>query len=198
VECLHMPQGRITLSGVILLYRRMKAIEPDVVQTWMYHADLIGGLVARFAGCRAVVWGIRQSNTAKSDNRRLNYLIIKLCALLSAHIPARIACCSEHAAAKHVQAGYCPEKFSLIPNGYPLDKTRPDPEARTRIRAELGLNGAEAVIGMVARFDPQKDHGTLLRALTLLTQNLCVFSCLLVGSEMSAGNEELIQLISQA
>src|SRR5690606_31207508 len=65
VECLHMPQGRITLSGVILLYRHMKAIQPDVVQTWMYHADLVGGLVARFAGCRAIVWGIRQSNTAK-------------------------------------------------------------------------------------------------------------------------------------
>jgi glycosyltransferase involved in cell wall biosynthesis len=50
----------------------------------------------------------------------------------------------------------------------------------------------------VARYDPQKDHRTLLRALTLLTQNLCAFSCLLVGADMSPGNEELARLIGEA
>jgi len=198
VECLNMPQGRITLSGVMLLYRRMKAINPDVVQTWMYHADLLGGIIARLAGFRAVVWGIRQSNTNRKENRRLNYFIIKLCAFLSHYVPARIACCSEKAIAGHLLAGYRADKFTLIPNGYPLDRACPDPEARARVRSELGLNGAGTVIGMVARFDPQKDHRTLLRALTLLTQNLCAFSCLLVGADMSPGNEELARLIGEA
>lgn len=198
VECLNMPQGRITLSGVAQLYRRMKELKPDVVQTWMYHADLIGGVIARAAGIKAVVWGIRHSNTQRKENRRMSFLIIKLCAALSPYIPTKIACCSEKAVAGHLEAGYHAEKFSLIPNGYPLGQTCPNPEARIRVRQELGITSGNTVIGMVARFDRQKDHRTLLRALTLLTQNVCAFTCLLIGSDMSPANEELMLLITEA
>ena len=47
-----MPQGELTLKGLIRLYKLLKQKRPDVVQTWMYHADLIGGVIARLAGIK--------------------------------------------------------------------------------------------------------------------------------------------------
>ena len=52
-----MPRGRLTLTGVVRLYRLLRRLQPDVVKTWMHHANLVGGLAARVAGIRSVVWG---------------------------------------------------------------------------------------------------------------------------------------------
>ena len=32
----------------------LKYQKPDIVQTWMYHADLFGGLASRFSGCQNI------------------------------------------------------------------------------------------------------------------------------------------------
>ena len=42
--------------GVIQNLRKSKA---DVVQTWMYHSDLIGGIIGKIAGIKNIFWGIR-------------------------------------------------------------------------------------------------------------------------------------------
>ena len=48
VHALDMKKGPVAaVSGVWRLYRLLKSARPDVVQTWMYHADLLGGLAAR-------------------------------------------------------------------------------------------------------------------------------------------------------
>lgn len=51
---------------------------------------------------------------------------------------------------------------SIVHNGVDLDVFCYDPEARERIRAELGVSEDTKLIGHVGRFDPQKNHTFLM------------------------------------
>ena len=70
VDAADMSHGIPDPRGVLRVARRIRRIQPQVIQTWMYHADLIGGLAARLAGKTPVVWGIHHSNLAPRYNRR--------------------------------------------------------------------------------------------------------------------------------
>lgn len=198
VSTLDMLRGRVTLSGLWRLYKVIKQVQPDVVQTWMYHADLIGGVIAKLAGVRAVAWGIRHANHDPANNSRITLVIAKLCARLSGWVPTKIVSCSVKATQLHQVLGYSAEKFVVIANGYPLNTLTPDPQARRRVRGALSIAPAVFVFGMVARYDPQKDHVTLIRALSQVKLAGHAFVCLLVGPGMDDGNVHLLSQIQTA
>lgn len=149
--------------GVARLIQRLRAIGPDLVQTWMYHADLLGGLAALFANKVPVVWGIRQSNLDPKLNKRTTMWVAKVCASLSGRLPTAVIACSRRAREAHLEFGYV-DPIEVIPNGFDLQLFRPDPVARNRVRATLGVPSEALLIGLVARFDPQKDHKTFVHA----------------------------------
>ena len=64
VHTLKFPRGWLTLRGLHRLWQLIVTVRPDAIQTWLYHADLIGGLMGRLAGVRTVCWGIRNSTLA--------------------------------------------------------------------------------------------------------------------------------------
>ncbi|MBP8150502.1 MAG: glycosyltransferase [Xylophilus sp.] len=191
VHSLNFPRGRVTAAGLVQLFRLVHQIRPDVVQTWMYHADLIGGVIARLAGVRAIAWGIRHANLDPAHNSRATLVIVRLCALLSGWVPRKIVSCSAQATRLHQAVGYRADKFIHIPNGYNLQRLQPDAAGRSAVRAELGIADAAFVLGMVARFDAQKDHRNLVQALGLLKRRGVPFTCLLVGVGMDEANGEL-------
>jgi glycosyltransferase involved in cell wall biosynthesis len=196
VYALHMPRGRLSIKGVIYLYQLVRSIKYDVIQTWMYHADLIGGLVARIAGAKIVVWGIR----GPFDRKKTSFfstVIIYLCAFFSRWVPIAIISNSEHASEVHRKVGYAPNKLVNIPNGYLFNQFRPDESAKSKLLLELNLNPDIVLIGMVARFDPYKDHETLFEALSILARNGRLVTCLLVGTGMSMTSQPLAYLIKK-
>ncbi|NYT76913.1 glycosyltransferase [Alcaligenaceae bacterium] len=199
VYCLSMPRGRVTLSGLVQLYRIIKEVKPDTVQTWMYHSDLIGGTIARLAGVRSVVWGIRHANLDPSKNSRMSLRIVKVCSQFSHLIPKKIVSCSVSATAVHQAIGYRADKFVTIPNGYALDVFKPNESVRTSLRSTLKIPPDTFVTGMVARFHEQKDHLNLLMALKLFREsNTENFICILAGTAMSSDNDLLMQQIEEA
>lgn len=196
VTCLDMPAGRITLRGLVRLWRVLRWIRPDVVQTWMYHADLIGGSVARLAGVRNVCWGVHNSILVPGQNARSTILVARLCARLSTVVPRAIICCARKSAEVHAELGYDADRMHIVPNGYDLALFRPDEAQRATIRSELGV-GEAALTGLVARFDPAKDHSNLLSALAILKRRGTCPPCLLVGSGMEPSNTALMALIDE-
>ncbi|WBX84777.1 glycosyltransferase family 4 protein [Sphingosinicella microcystinivorans] len=196
VTCLDMPRGRIKLSSLWRLWRLLRQVRPDVVQTWMYHADLLGGVGARLAGIRNVNWSIHHTTLVPNESRRSTILVAKLCALLSRFIPRVIVCCARKSREVHSRLGYDEGRMHVIPNGYDLNVFQPDPDAGAALRADLGLGIDASVIGFVARHDPLKDHRNLLQALNVLKTHGEAPVCLLIGSGMDADNEVLAGLIS--
>lgn len=195
VICLDMPRGRVTLSGLQRLWSALRTGKPDVVQTWMYHADLLGGVAARLAGRRNVVWGIHNTTLEPGKSRRSTMAVARVCAWLSGVVPRRIVCCAERSVTVHADLGYDRRRMRVVPNGYDLTVFRPDATAGAAVRRELGVDDNEALVGFVARHDPQKDHDTLLLALKALADRGLRPSCLLVGSGLDAANAPLVRRI---
>jgi len=192
VHCLDMPRGLLTPVGLWRLARLLRHLRPDVVQTWMYHADLLGGLVARAVGIRAVFWGIRQTDLQQGKTKRTTILVARLCALLSRWVPKRIVSCAQQGMVVHQALGYAKDKFRVIPNGYDLSRLAPDAHSGCALRSTLGVPDGMPLLGNVARFHPQKDHHNLIAALGLLKQNGLDFRCLLIGDGMTDTNAELM------
>jgi glycosyltransferase involved in cell wall biosynthesis len=169
------------LSALWQLRKVVHRLHPDIIQGWMYHGDLaamVAHLVAQGRSRRRLCWNIRASNM---DDARYTKLI-RVCGWLS-RWPDVIVANSEAGAKFHTAHGYRPRRVIVIPNGIDTDKFRPDPIARSMLRAELGL-GEEVVVVHVARVDPMKDHATFLVAMESLPD---IFG-LLVG----AGTETLV------
>lgn len=171
VDSAGMNSGLPSPARLRAVYRWIRRRRPAVVQTWMYHADLIGGLAARLAGV-PVIWGIHQSNLSPEVNTRNTMLSARICRRLSFHVPHHIVCCSFASERTHSAFGYDAEKMRVIHNGFELPATGPaskgplepaDKQGR-ELRRELGIRDEDFVIGMVARFDPQKDHATFIEA----------------------------------
>nr|WP_314355562.1 glycosyltransferase [uncultured Achromobacter sp.] len=199
VHALGMKRGRVSLGGFMALRRLIADTRPDVVQTWMYHADLIGGLAARLAGVRAIAWGIRNSGEHLERSSRSARIVLRACALLSGSVPRAIVCAAQNAAERHAEKGYRRDRMVVISNGYDLSRYAPDAHARTRMRAQWGLSEDAPVIGSVARWDPLKDHANLLRAVAALVRDGRDggLRCVLVGRGMTPDNPELAALIDK-
>jgi len=198
VQALGMRRGIPDPRGIWRLRRCIQEIGPDIIQTWMYHADLIGGLAARCAGNVPVVWNIRHSNLDARENKKTTLWTAKGCAWFSRQLPTRIVCCSEASRQVHTAIGYDPQKMVVIPNGFDLDMFAPDPAARESVRHELGVGQSTFILGMVARFDPQKDHFSLIQCVRILASQGFDFRIVLCGKGMECENAQLAQWIQEA
>jgi len=195
VHALGLDGLRGVFGAMMRLIRIARRERPALVQTWMYHADLLGGLAARLAGVRQVLWCVRNSTPDSPEIRRSTRWVTRLGACLSGLIPTVILCNSNEASRSHIAFGYRAAKFRIIPNGYDLTRFRPDAALRAQVRASLGIAPTEILLGNVARWDPQKDHGNLLRAVRIVARGNPNTRLLLVGSGIDAQNGELMRLI---
>lgn len=188
VESLELRTGFPDPRGIFRLMRKISAVEPDIVQTWMYHADLMGGLAAKLAGSYPVVWNIRHTITDKGSLKASTYWIASVNALLSRYLPTKIICNANAGKQTHVAMGFDESKMAVIENGFDLSPFVPDKTSRQDVRNELAVPGNGKLIGMAARYHPQKDHANFVRAAALLLQKRQDVDFLLWGDNVDDSN----------
>ena len=192
---LGMPRGKLTLRGIIKLWTLIRKIKPDIVQTWMYHADLVGGVVSRLAGYSNVLWGIVHFNLDRDVASRKTRWTAKICALLSYFIPKKIISCSVSATLVHQKIGYDASKFLTIPLGYDLNVFKRDNLFREKQRIKWGINKEAIIFGCLARWNPQKDHLNLLRAFEIVSKEVKNVYCVMAGREIDYNNQDIASLV---
>jgi glycosyltransferase involved in cell wall biosynthesis len=197
VVALELSRNPLSLARLSVLWRLVREFKPDVMQTWMYHADFLGGVVACFSRV-PVVWGIRQTLLVRPYTSGSTIAVARACALMSKRIPAAIVSCSSRAMESHIAFGYKSRRMVVIPNGYDLGELRPMAALRSTFRREIGVPEDTLVIGMVARLDPTKDHSTLLAACKYLRRAGVSFHLVLVGARMVSQETAIAKLVAEA
>lgn len=178
------------------LRRLLKKINPDVVQTWMYHADLLGGLTAKSLGIKKIIWGIRTTDVSQGKSK-LTIHLSKLCAKLSYVIPDSIICAAYASMEHHIRIGYDETKMTVIPNGYHLDTLRANQEDGNKIRQQNGLTEKDIVVGSIGRFNPIKNQKLFIETAAKLVKENPQIKFIMVGRDITKNNEELMSWINE-
>lgn len=189
VDVVALDMRRHPLRALLRLHRLLRGLPRDtVVQTWMYHADLVGGLIARLAGRPRVFWNVRQATVSRRDVGPRTYWVIRLAACLSNLIPKRIITNAAAAVAVHRAAGYASDQFSVIGNGFDTQSFSPNEGRRQAFRSEHGIDADAFLIGNVARFDVQKDLGTFVHMAVHVARHMPHARFLIAGSGVPAAS----------
>jgi glycosyltransferase involved in cell wall biosynthesis len=193
VFALRMNRNLPSPGAIFRLARLIRRSRPVVLQTWLYHADLIGLLAAKLARFKPVAWNLRCSNMNLSRYRLSTRAIVKLLIFMSPWTDM-VVVNSEAGCRWHCDIGYRPKYWELVSNGVDATVFRPDPEARMRWRQRLGVGEGDILVGMAARRDPMKDHEGMLRAAAIAARRQPGLAFVLAGRGVSRGDAILKRL----
>ncbi len=192
VVALGMEPGHPELKGFSQLVHILRSDPPDLIQSWMYHADFLGSLAAFFCGNIPIVWGLHHTLDGDHPVQKSTMRIVQANAFLSRWSPKKVICCAESARLAHIRAGYISSKLIVIPNGIDLNEFSPDLNARSEVRSEIGVDLQTPLIGMFARFHPQKDHKNFISAAGILHESFPGVHFLLAGAGITPDNREML------
>jgi glycosyltransferase involved in cell wall biosynthesis len=211
VHCLRLQRNAPNPIRVLSILSLAQRIDPQLIQGWMYHGNLMASVAALALRNRAqkntlqekapdvklpVIWNIRQTVYDLRNERWLTARFIRMGARMS-HRPAAIVYNSQTSAGQHEALGYRAEKRVIIPNGFDCQALRPDEAARKAVRTELGIADDTVVIGLVARYHPMKDHAGFLRAAGAVARARPQTKFVLAGTGVSSKQSELAEAVRQ-
>lgn len=191
VRSLGLSPGGLSVRAPVGLIKLLREERPDLVQCWMYHANLAGLLGTKLAWCGGrILWNVRHSLEDLSLEKSMTAVTIRLGALLSRWSDT-IIYNSETSRRQHEALGFEAREAKVIPNGFDCRRFRPQSGARRELRKSLDLPARTLLIGMVARFHPMKDHRTLLQAAGLYRAAGGKGHFVLIGEGIHSGEPRL-------
>ena len=189
------------IFSVFKFFKVIKIVQeerPDLIQSWMYHSDLLSSLVSLCNGTKNIFWGIRQAGLSLKDTKLTTLLIAMICRFLSSKIPRKIVCNSKESKDLHIKIGYNPNKFEIIENGVDLNKFYSDNQKNLRIREQLKISTKTFIFGNIATWHEKKDHKNLFEALEIYNnQQHSDWALLLAGKEMNRENSDLVKELTK-
>lgn len=171
IHCLGARGVRDALGALRGLHRLLASQQPDLIQTFLFHANLLGRIAARRAGVPHVVCGLRVAERHSRWHLWLDRLTQRLV--------DRYVCVSKSVADfSHNEGGLPSEKLWVIPNGIDVQKY-PAPSAADF--ASLGVASGRRVVTYVGRLEPQKGLSWLLETASGWLNRLPDCDLVLVG-----------------
>lgn len=171
--------------GVIpWLTRRLQQLQPSLIQSFLFHANIVSRIAGRRAGVPVIVSGHRVAE----QGQRWHLLADRLTrSWVDHHV------CVSRGVADHIMqhVGIRADQLSVIPNGVDLPTTEPPP---FDLSAEFGIPKGAPVIVAAGRLHPQKGFLLLLDAFALVVQQHPEARLLILGEgPQRQGIEEKIE-----
>jgi glycosyltransferase involved in cell wall biosynthesis len=196
VYSLGMQAGIPTVGSLLHLRSLLVKVKPDIIQGWMYHANIAAQIVSLLSLNKApICWSIHHSIASLSSEKKLTIALIRLGAFLSG-LTAQIVFVSETSQTQHQALGYAKHKSQTIPNGFDTDSFVRSPEHKLSVRAELGIPATAFTIGSIGRDHPVKDRANFINAAALLVQHHPDTHFLLIGDNLDRDNTALVSQIA--
>jgi glycosyltransferase involved in cell wall biosynthesis len=187
---------RASAGGIASAVRRLKQLaeqaRPDIIQGWMYHANLVTALWSLASGrSLPILWNIRRGLDDYTQRRLRTRCIIRGNAVLSSRVDG-IIYCSPESKAQHEEFGFNLGCSVVFGNGFDTEKFRPRPEYRRAFREQHRISDDELVVGNIGRFDVAKGHAFLIEAFSRVLVERPNVRLVLVGRGMDDSNGEIL------
>jgi len=186
--------GPRSIGWLIYLVRRLR---PDLIQGWMYHANLAAQVAKSFSRQNlSVIWSVHHSLYSLSYEKSLTAAIIKVSARLS-KLPDKTLYVSKTSAQQHEIVGYTIANRVVVPIGFDIHAFIPSIGERISVRAELGVSKDAFLIGLIGRYHPMKDHTNFLTAASILIKTHPTVQFVLAGENVDTRNRTLLGLLNR-
>ena len=197
VRCVGMTAGKFTISAVFRIVKSIEQIQPDLIQGWMYHANIAVQFFNFLATKKVpVLWSIHHSLHDLSSEKPLTQRIVRFGSWSSKFVN-KVVFVSEKSQTQHHKIGYFKANSCVIPNGFNLAEFHPSAEVRGKFRQELGVCETTFLIGSIARYHPMKDHANFLRAASVLLAEYPETKFVMLGNNVDWENQTLTKLIDE-
>ena len=196
VQPFKLKRGLSAFLGLPAIVRAIRIKKPDIVQTWMPHADLLGGIAARLAGVKELFWGLHHADLSRKGLKFSTALIVRCNALLSGILPKTIVAVSEHVRLRHVKSGFKASRIEVIPNAIDVEKFQFSQSGKDSVRAELGISDSDFVVGFLGRFDRVKRLEDFLDVAKVLAATFAHAKFVMAGDRVAPGNQQLEAMIA--
>lgn len=171
----------------------------DYVQTWLYHADFLGGVAAKMSTDAPVFWSIRHSELSLKQDKWATIVLSRFLAICSGFLPQKIFFNSTAAITAHRRIGYSKDKLTYIPNGYRvcLESNESLLSGQRAARQKLEIEPDAFVVLCVGRWHPVKNFPRVLDAMGAFVSSAPKARLILVGDDMTQSNPEISDLIKK-
>jgi glycosyltransferase involved in cell wall biosynthesis len=148
------------------LIRYLKAHRVDVVHTHLFEACVVGSVAARAAGVPLTIMSAHHTNDLVLHRHAgMGRWSSAIDRFVAGHLVDHVIAPSGYTRKALVAEEHVPaDRVEVVAYGFDLDLFRPDPVARSRVRAELLVDDDEVLFGAVGRLHWVKNYPVMLNA----------------------------------
>lgn len=178
------------------LFRAVRRERPDVLYSFLTVPNVVAVLMKPLLTRTRVVIGVRASNMDLRDYDWFARITDRVEAMLARWADVVIA--NSLSGKVHAEArGFPAGSITVVPNGIDTDLFTVDDKAGDKVRLEWGVADSDVLVGLVARFDPMKDHETFVRAAVHVLNEFPQARFVCVGGGSSSIRERVRTLAEQ-
>lgn len=193
----HLNAKKITIISALYQYIKIiKKFKPDIVQAWMYHANMFAMLARPFLAKHDIYFNIRACLDCVTENEKLTKCVIKMNAWLSRFVDIVINN-STLSQTQHRRFGFRNKRDIYIGNGFDLSQFRPSADLYYQFRQQHQLSPTTKIIAIFARYHPIKNHIAFLEMARRLSQQQTNIIFLMAGSNVDHNNQLLSKHINE-